>query len=393
MKNLSLTSRMILRALEKTQNGKINISWKSGETLTFGEGELISELHLSKPEVLNQIASRGDIGLADAFIQGDLEISKPAEFFQWACLNDDRLNQAFHGTLWGTLIPKIRRWFQANTIDGAKKNIMAHYDLGNNFYSAWLDSSMSYSSAIFHSLNEDLTDAQNRKYDRIIDELEIGPHHHVLEIGCGWGGFFSRAIERTGCKVTAVMNSPAQAEYNRAMIKRKGLEKYVDLQLKDYRLIEGQFDKLASIEMIEAVGEKYWPTYFNKVASSLKNKGQALIQSITIREDRFDDYQKTQDFIKSYIFPGGMLLTNAAINSQARASGMNSARPYEFGLSYAETLKRWSENFSQAVANGDLPQIDSRFQRLWKLYLTYCEGAFRANRINVGHYLLQKGSM
>ncbi len=353
----------------------------------------MSNIRIKNFHVLHEIVRGGDIELASAIIREDVEISDEAEFISWACKNDDVLKSSFHGKLWGTLIPRIKRWFRPNTISGAKKNIMEHYDLGNDFYDKWLDSTMSYSSALFSSpnRNDDLVDAQLKKYDRIIDSLGINSKDHVLEVGCGWGGFFSRAVERTGCKVTAVMNSPAQAAYNKELIKRKGLESAVQLELMDYRLIQGQFDKVVSIEMIEAVGEKYWPVYFEKISSSLKSGGRALIQSITIRENRFEEYRQNPDFINTLIFPGGMLLTNTALVENAARSGMRSdSEVFEFGLCYAETLKRWRENFLTASCNELLPNLDRRFANLWRFYLSYCEGAFSAQRINVGHFTLEK---
>jgi cyclopropane-fatty-acyl-phospholipid synthase len=330
-------------------------------------------------------------------MSGELEITDQTAFIYWACLNDDLLKNAFHGNIFGTLLHKLERLFQPNTVKGAKQNIMAHYDLGNDFYDKWLDPTMSYSSAIFEAdynpgierTNENLTQAQFRKYDRIIDALEIKSGDSVLEIGCGWGGFFSRAVERTGCHITAVMNSPAQCSYNESLIHRKNLKQHVHLNLTDYRLIQGQFDKIVSIEMIEAVGEKYWSTYFNKLKQTLKPQGKALIQSITIREDRFQEYRSSTDFIKKYIFPGGMLLTNNNIAQQSKNVDLRSGQPFEFGLGYAETLRRWRIAFNQSLANGALKLADERFIKLWNFYFSYCEGAFLAGRINVAQFELE----
>lgn len=392
MKQLSLQTKILFKALERTRFGRVNLTIADGQTYSFGEGDLVSEVYIQDESVLSDILKRGDVAFGEAIANGVVRITDEARFILWACQNDDQLRAAFHGTVWGTLWLRVRNLFKRNTISGAKRNIMAHYDLGNDFYKQWLDPSMSYSSALFSSknFNQDLQEAQLQKYDRIIEELEIKPGDHVLEVGCGWGGFFTRAIEKTGCKVTAVQNSPAQAEYNKNLIARKGMQQSIDLKLMDYRQISGRFDKVVSIEMVEAVGEKYWPTYFAKISDSLRSGGKALIQSITIREDRFQEYRRNPDFINSYIFPGGMLLTNSVIESQAQSVDMSSANPFEFGLSYAETLKRWRENFGSAIENGTLPQFDEKFLRLWNFYLSYCEGAFMAERINVGHYLLAK---
>ena len=220
--------------------------------------------------------------------------------------------------------------------------------------------------------------------------LDIKSSDHVLEIGCGWGGFFSRAVEKTGCKVTAVMNSPKQAMHNRQMIADKGMQQHIELKEIDYRDIDGRYDKIVSIEMIEAVGEQYWDHYFQKVAHSLKAKGAAIIQGITIRDDLFYSYRKQTDFIQNYVFPGGMLLSNQIFDNKSVQHGLNLVDRFEFGQSYADTLKQWRENFQSVTPQIEALGYDKKFQRLWNLYLAYCEGAFRAERINVGQYLMQK---
>ncbi|MGE3609524.1 MAG: class I SAM-dependent methyltransferase [Bacteriovoracaceae bacterium] len=389
----SVNNKFILKSLERTKFGSIKLTFGNPYSdHIFGEGEQVADVWMASPSILSDIVKGGDIELASAIIRGDIKISDEAAFIEWACKNDDVLKDSFHGKVIFTLLPRIKRLLRMNTVSGAKKNIMAHYDLGNDFYKTWLDSSMTYSSAIFSKeRTEDLTLAQLVKYDRIIDQLGITSQDHILEVGCGWGGFFSRAVERTGCKVTAVMNSPAQAAHNRELIQRRQLDKNVDLRLMDYRDISGKFDKIVSIEMIEAVGQQFWPVYFNKISSSLNQGGKALIQSITIRENRFDDYSKNPDFINTMIFPGGMLLTNQIISSEAKKAGMESIeKPFEFGLSYAETLQRWRDNFLKAIDSNLLPHLDDRFVNLWRFYLSYCEGAFNAERINVGHFLVEK---
>lgn len=386
--------RVLFNALEKTKFGRVRLTIQSPlSTYEFGDGPEVAKISIKSSNVLRHIAKGGDVELASAVIRKDIQISDEAAFIEWACKNDDRLKETFYGKFLGTLLPRLQRIFRPNTVAGAKRNIMEHYDLGNDFYSKWLDPSMSYSSALFKSdsATGDLMAAQNRKYDRIIDELEISANDRVLEVGCGWGGFFSRAIQRTGCHVTAVLNSPLQAAYDRELIQKKGLGSHVQLHQIDYRQIQGKFDKIVSIEMIEAVGRKYWPTYFEKLATSLHAGGRAMIQSITIRENRFDEYCRNPDFISTMIFPGGMLLTNKAIAENAEHAGLKSAAvPFEFGISYAETLRLWKENFLKAWENRSLPTVDERFVNLWRFYLAYCEGAFRAERINVGHFSLEK---
>lgn len=387
-----IAKKVIYKALEQTKFGQIKISVGNEPSEVFGDGPFISELKLKDINVLSRVALGGDIALAEAIMGKELEITNETAFIEWACRNDEVLKNAFHGTWLGTLMARIKSKLNENTVAGSKKNIMAHYDLGNRFYQSWLDPSMSYSSALYKDaqFSEDLIQAQYNKYDRIIDELEIKSSDHILEIGCGWGGFFSRAVERTGCKVTAVMNSPAQAEFNKDLIAKKGFKDQIDLQQIDYRQIKGTYDKIVSIEMIEAVGYQYWSTYFDKVSSSLKSKGKAVIQAITINENRFEDYLKNPDFINTYIFPGGMLLTNESVRKNAALKGMRSDTPFEFGHSYAETLNQWREKFNKVFDSQLSSDFDDRFRRLWNFYFSYCEGAFRADRINVAHFSIAK---
>lgn len=390
MKSPSVRTRMFMQILRKAKHGTIILTLPDGSRNIFGEGDPAIKVQVKEWTAIDMLFDKGDLGLAKAIIKDLLVVDDVAALVEWACRNDQDLAQALHGTWYGTVAAKLRHLLNGNNRAQAKKNIMAHYDLGNDFYRLWLDPSMTYSSAIFDKPNEPLFDAQMKKYDRIIDSLNLKSSDHLLEIGCGWGGFFSRAVERTGCKVTAVMNSPEQARHNQLRINQQKMDSHVNLVQQDYRDIKGQFDKIVSIEMIEAVGEKYWNTFFDKIGSSLKSKGAVVIQGITIREDLFYSYRKSTDFIQQYVFPGGMLLTNTAFLEQGEKSGMRLSNVYEFGLSYAATLKVWRENFQKAHPQVMQLGFDEKFIRLWNLYLSYCEGAFRAGRINVGQFLLEK---
>lgn len=390
MNHPSFATKFFIQILKNAKHGQIEVTFPDGQSQLFGEGNLIARVLVKKWSAIEQLVKKGDLGLAEEIIEGHIVVDHIAALIEWACLNDQALSRTLHGTWLGTLLYQIKRLLTRNSKSGAKKNIQAHYDLGNDFYQLWLDQTMSYSSGIFKSSEDTLEQAQLNKYDRMIDMLNIKSSDHILEIGCGWGGFFSRAVERTGCKVTAVMNSPKQALYNRDLIHRKGMNTFVDLKEIDYRDIQGQYDKVVSIEMIEAVGEQYWDNYFQKVAASIKGKGSAIIQGITIKDDLFYSYRQKTDFIQNYIFPGGMLLANSIFDQKSSENGMKLSDQFEFGISYAETLKMWRQRFNEVSENVVQMGFDDRFMRLWNLYLSYCEGAFRAGRINVGQYLLER---
>lgn len=390
MSQPSIASRFFVQILKNAKHGVIKVTFPDGKSETYGEGSFIACVDVKKWTAIDNLVNKGDLGLAEEIIDGNISVDNTAALIEWACLNDQALSRALHGTWIGTLIYQVKRLLTRNSKSGAKKNIQAHYDLGNDFYQLWLDETMSYSAGIFKTQNESLETAQLNKYDRMIDILNIKSSDHILEIGCGWGGFFSRAVERTGCKVTAVMNSPKQAIYNREMINKRGMNSYIDLREIDYRDISGQYDKVVSIEMIEAVGEQYWDHYFKKVAASIKGKGSAIIQGITIQDDLFYSYRQKTDFIQNYIFPGGMLLANSIFDQKSKENNMQLSDQFEFGLSYAETLKIWRQRFNNVRDHVVQLGYDEKFMRLWNLYLSYCEGAFRAGRINVGQYFLEK---
>ncbi len=388
MKTPSFRGQMFLKVLKSAKHGTLELVLPDGSRDQYGEGAPQIHVHLKNWKALDLLFSKGDIGLAEAIVDDLMLVDDVAALVEWACRNDQDLAKVIYGSWYGTIASKIHHFLNRNNRKGAQKNIMAHYDLGNEFYSLWLDESMTYSSAIFKTPNQSLAEAQNQKYDQIIDSLEIKSGDHLLEIGCGWGGFFSRAIERTGCKVTAVANSPEQIRYNQAKIEKQNMKDHVEVLQQDYRDISGRFDKVISIEMIEAVGEQYWNTFFSKMRASLKEKGKAAIQGITIREDLFYSYKKGTDFIQQSVFPGGMLLTDKAVSQASEQNGLMVYGSHEFGLDYARTLKLWRENFNKALPHVRGMGFDDRFIRLWNLYLAYCEGAFRAQRISVSQFWL-----
>jgi cyclopropane-fatty-acyl-phospholipid synthase len=275
-----------------------------------------------------------------------------------------------------------RHWMNRNTRAGSRRNIHAHYDLGNTFYSAWLDGSMTYSSALFDE-SRDLSAGQRRKYAALAERTAIGPNHHVLEIGCGWGGFAEYAASEIGCKVTGLTISQEQYDYACKRIFEAGLNEKVDLKLQDYRDEAGAYDRIASIEMFEAVGEEYWSTYFRQVRERLKPGGLAGIQVITIEESLFGRYRRELDFIRRYVFPGGMLPTGAIMRDLGAKVGLSLQNERVFGRDYALTLVHWRERFREAWPNLKPLGFDERFRRLWEYYLAYCEAGFRAGTIDV----------
>ena len=383
---LSMRGQMFLQVLKRSKHGTLHLTFPDQSFETYGESAPLINVKVKAWTAFDLVFNKGDLGLAEAIVGDLLEVDDVAALVEWACRNDQDLGQTLYGTWYGTLAAKIRHYLNRNERTQAQKNIMAHYDLGNEFYSLWLDPSMTYSSAIFKSPTQSLQEAQTEKYDRIIDSLNLKESDHLLEIGCGWGGFFSRAVEKTGCQITAVANSPEQVRFNLTKIKNNKMDKHVKVIQQDYRDIQGTFDKVASIEMIEAVGEQYWNSFFGKVRSSLKSKGHAVIQGITIREDLFYSYKKSTDFIQQYVFPGGMLLTNGIFREMSDKHSLSLQDTFEFGIDYADTLKAWRHNFNKALPHVRAMGFDERFIRLWNLYLSYCEGAFRAKRINVGQY-------
>jgi cyclopropane-fatty-acyl-phospholipid synthase len=324
----------------------------------------------------------GGVGFAEAFMDGDWTTPDLTRFLEWA-LRSEQDAGAFRGHIGARFARRLVHRLRANTRRGSRRNIAAHYDLGNDFYSLWLDRGMSYSSGIYRSGDETLEEAQDAKLERIAELLEAGGGDRVLEIGCGWGGVIEKLLIRHACRVTALTLSTEQHSYAQARVERLGFAGRADIRLQDYRDVSGQFDRIVSIEMLEAVGERYWPVYFETLRARLKPGGTCVLQVITISEDRFAGYRSDPDFIQRYIFPGGMLPTRTAIRDAARAAGLSLDAEEPFGLSYAQTLRAWRERFlasGDAIAALGLPE---RFRRMWEYYLSYCEAGFRGGAVDV----------
>ena len=389
-------ARAIFSFLRRIEGGTLTVEGPHGFHQTFGHagsGRAV-RITLADWDVLQRCLKSGDIGFAETWMEGRWQCDDVPGLIELFCRNRSAMEGAIYGSWLGNLAYRIRHWLNANTRKRAKKNIEAHYDLGNQFYRLWLDASMTYSSALFEGdATLSLQDAQLAKYRRILRALGVKPGDRILEIGCGWGGFAETAIRECGAHVTGLTLSTEQLEWARARLDAAGLGTQAQLLLVDYRDFEdkvhGGFDHIVSIEMFEAVGEQFWDAYFAAVKRNLKPGGRALVQSITIDEALFARYRVGTDFIQQYIFPGGMLPSPTEFLARAAAAGLTSAGSLRFGRDYAETLKRW-----RAAFMGVLPQVreqgfDQRFVRLWEFYLAYCEGAFNAGSTDVVQFELR----
>ena len=350
----------------------------------------VAEVTINNPDVFARLVREGDLGFCDAYLDGWWTTPDLQAFMDFIHADNDDMYDGFPGMALVRAWEKARFWFQSNTKRQALKNISYHYDLGNDFYSLWLDDTMTYSSALFNTSQESLEKAQIAKYASMVDQMGVKPGDHVLEIGCGWGGFAEYAAKERGLKVTGLTISKAQLEYAQKRIKSKGLSDKVNLKLQDYRDETGVYDGIASIEMFEAVGEKYWPVYFDKIKQCLKPGKQATLQIITIQDARWDVYRKSVDFIQKYIFPGGMLPSPSVLRKEVHKAGLSVQHSIEFGKSYSQTLRRWFEVFNNQWDNISAMGFDDRFRRMWNFYLTSCAATFESGNCDVTQITLQK---
>jgi cyclopropane-fatty-acyl-phospholipid synthase len=339
---------------------------------------------------VRKVVSGGDVGFAESYMDGDWTTPDLPAVLTVFSANLDRMDNITAGGPLTRMIHWAYHKFRANTKEGAKKNIEAHYDLGNDFYEQWLDSTMTYSSARFTQNEQSLEDAQREKYAGIARAIDLKAGDHVLEIGCGWGGFAEYAARDVGATVTCLTLSPSQREYAIKRMERLQLSDKVNIKLQDYRDETGTYDAVASIEMFEAVGQEYWPSFFSKVNEVLKPGGKAGLQIITIRDDLFDAYSKRADFIQRYIFPGGVLPSVEKLQEQFDAAHLNYDGVEAFGVDYADTLNQWLHRFNDAWDTIKPMGFDERFKKMWDFYLAYCEAGFRTGRIDVAQFALSK---
>jgi cyclopropane-fatty-acyl-phospholipid synthase len=382
-------AQLMLQLLRKIKYGTLRLECPDHAVLQFGDGSEPVTLTLKNWEPCIAAVKSGDIGFAESYIHGDWQTDNLSRLLELFIHNRHAVETAIYGTWWGSLAYRIKHLFNRNSRAGSKRNIHAHYDIGNNFYQLWLDPSMTYSSALFSEPQATLQEAQHAKYLRILDQLDITAGNNILEIGCGWGGFAELAAQR-GAHITGLTLSTEQRDFALQRLKAAGVAQQADLRLQDYRDTDGQFDAIASIEMFEAVGEAYWDDYFSCVAKLLKPGGRACIQTITIADELFARYRKGTDFIQQYIFPGGMLPSPSVFRAHAEKHGLKIMQEFAFGLDYARTLALWQQAYQARLPEITTLGFDERFNRTWEFYLSYCEAGFRAKSIDLFQLTLQK---
>ena len=385
-KGLPFRAQMVLRGLLGLEAGTLAMTIPGGQTFVIAGSAPgpHAAVTLHNWNLMHRAVSGGTIGVAETYMDGDWESPDAGAFLELVLINTKVVRDYTNGPRGlFLLLEKFRHWLNANTRRGSQRNIAAHYDLGNAFYSQWLDPTMTYSSALYSRGANDLTSAQLAKYRALAEATGIGPGDHVLEIGCGWGGFAEFAAGEIGCKVTGLTISREQLAFARERMAKAGLADRVELKFQDYRDETGTYDRIVSIEMFEAVGEKYWPAYFSKLHECLKPGGRAGLQIITILQEAYAEYRANPDFIQKYVFPGGMLPTREHLSSLGRQFGLSTASDIGFGHDYARTLAEWRHRFRAAWERIVPLGFDERFRKLWEFYFYYCEAGFRAQNIDV----------
>jgi len=390
---LPQAARRVMALLARLKVGMLTLYGPDGVAHVFGKHQApFATLHIQRWEVCAAVLKSGDIGFAEAYMDGDWATPSLADLLRLFIANRREIESAIYGHWLGRLAYQLKHWLNRNNKTNSRKNIHAHYDLGNAFYQVWLDGTMNYSSALFgEDKNQDMAEAQKAKVRRALRMTGVKAGDRVLEIGCGWGALAEAATCELGAHITGVTLSTEQLAFAQARMSRLGVAAQADLRLQDYRDIsDAPFDAICSIEMIEAVGQSYWPTYFQTVSRLLKPGGHACIQSITIDDALFDRYVKSTDFIQQYIFPGGCLPSPSEFRKQARAAGLEVVDELNFGPDYAETLRRWRDSFMAQLDQVKALKFDDRFIRLWEFYLAYCEAAFDEANIDVIQFTLRK---
>ncbi|MEY4277886.1 MAG: hypothetical protein RI975_1152 [Pseudomonadota bacterium] len=391
------STKTILSLLSQLKNGYLKMTLPNGQVREFGDkaSSLQADIQIFDWNVFKGLMSHGDIGFAESYIRGDWDSSNLKTILELAIRNRTILDKAIYGTWLGSIFYRVKHWLRDNSKSGSRKNIHAHYDLGNAFYSLWLDPSMSYSSAWFsEGAKQALGDAQKAKIQRILSCLETKPGDHILEIGCGWGGVMEEALlsSRSITGLTLSTEQKVFAENRLQSIEAATSKPHFEVRLQDYRDCQEQFDGIASVEMFEAVGEKHWPQYFETIAKCLKFGRKACIQTIVIADDLFERYRHSTDFIQQYVFPGGMLPSRDSFKAAAAKAGLQIENEFVFGADYAKTLCIWRDNFNQKLQEIRELGFDETFIRLWNFYLMYCAAGFSERNIDVVQFTLSHSS-
>lgn len=382
-------AELFFKILSNIKKGTVYVKTPSSDYFTFGGKEkgLNTSITIHDWKVCENIILKGDIGLGESYIKGHWDSQNISNLIRVGVDNYSELESVIKGSILKIIFYRLKHLLNRNTKKGSQRNIHAHYDLGNDFYKLWLDKTMTYSSALFNGQDITLEQAQQAKYQRIIDQLGVKPGSHILEIGCGWGGFMEHAAKQ-GIKVTGVTISKEQ--YDLAVDRLKDHSDLAKVELKDYRDIDGKYDHIVSIEMFEALGKEYWSTYFDKVHQLLNEGGNAVIQTITMRHEDFKAYSKGTDFIQQYIFPGGMLPSPELFTKYANKTALTVTDEIKFGSDYAKTLEKWEEVFNEKLTQVNDMGYKEEFIRTWRFYLKYCQGGFEAGKIGVSQFTITK---
>jgi cyclopropane-fatty-acyl-phospholipid synthase len=386
--------RFALGFAAKLRRGTLDVTLPDGRTVRCGglEPGPAAQMTIHCYGFAGRLVRGGDIGIAEAYLRREWDTPNLTQFLYIFCVNHDLIQTMLGSNPIARFVQLVRHWFNRNTRRQARRNIYAHYDIGNSFYSAWLDPSMTYSSALFEDGTDDLTAAQHNKYRRLAEAINLQPGQEVLEIGCGWGGFAEYVAKNYDARVVGLTISTEQRDFAQKRMQAAGLSDKVEIRFQDYRDERGQYDRIASIEMIEAVGEQFWPQYFSQLRDRLAPGGFAGIQAITIQDRFFNAYRREVDFIQRYVFPGGMLPSPQVLKSLGEKFGVPVIGEHIFGEDYAKTLATWRDNFRMAWPNLMPLGFDERFRRLWEYYLAYCEAGFLSGNIDVRQVVFAKSA-
>ena len=382
--------KLFISVLEQAQCGTIYLLYKK-KVIFSSQGKIqgpLAKIYVNDLNCLKNFFVKGDLGWAESYIENLWTTDNLSDFLQWGAMNFKYFSKYIRGKWYVILYLRLKHYLNSNTKNGSKKNITFHYDLGNDFYESWLDKSMTYSSAIFQNENQKLYQAQINKFKKLTSLCRVTENDKVLEIGCGWGAYSIFLAKTRMVHVDAITISKKQYDVVKKKIFEEGLNQKINVKLLDYRDVKGKYDKIFSIEMFEAVGEKYWTTYFDKIKSHLKENGKFGLQTITIDNNFFQSYRKFPDFIQTYIFPGGMLASQEALTKTLGQNGLKIYKKYLFGDHYARTLNYWKVSFEQSWDEIKKFGFDPHFKRLWEYYFSYCEGGFKSGNIDVGQFLI-----